>query len=185
MPKPSTIDLYGDHLWDDLEKIEGITEKQKLQILRYRSVVMIKLKDPAITNTQLVRIMNRMFGIKGAQAYRDIAECEPFLATIKLSQTEYLRYMVTESQKEAVAMAKRNNDPDGISRANAVIVKANRLDQEQAQRIPYEDIVPPPIEFVNDPTVLGLPEVPDQDEYIEKMKRKYLFEPAVIVEDKG
>lgn len=183
MPKPSTIELYGECLWDDLDKIEGITETQKNQILRYRSVVMFKLKNPAMTNSDLVRRLNRMFSIKGAQAYRDIAECEPFLATIKNSQREYLRYLLTETQKEAINMARDNNDPVAMSRAANVLGKYNRLDQEDPQRLPFDQIVPQPIEYVNDPTILGLPDVADKEAYVEKVKRKYMVIDAEIIDE--
>lgn len=124
-----------------------------------------------------------MFGIRPAQAYRDIFECETFLAAIKTSSREYLRYMITEKQKKAINMAEDNNDPDGMSKAANVLGKYNLLDKEIKPELPYEDIVPQPVEFVNDPTLLGMPDIADKKAFVEKVRNKYLYQDVEIIEE--
>lgn len=175
MPKPSLLDKYHDHLWDDLDTLD-LTNSQRDQLMRFRIVFMRKLENPTVTNTYLADSLVGLYKISRAQAYRDIAQCEVLIAPIRTAEKSYLRYLVVETQKEAINIARENKDPDAMSRASAVIGKYARLDQEEQEPIPWEEIVPQPVEYVNDPTVLGLPEVKNPKEYVEQIKHKYIVE---------
>ena len=64
-----------------------------------------------------------------------------------------------------------------------VLGKYNRLDREDAQEMPWEEIIPQSIEPTSDPTVLGGKKLENREEEIRKMYEKYKGE--IEIEDIG
>lgn len=173
MPKPNTLDKYQDTLFSDLETL-GATALEQQQILRYRRIFTERLASPSQPNKVLVDMLQEEFCISAAQAYRDIAQMEVLLGKIRNAEKSWMRYTVIETCKEAIELARLNEDVKTMVAAAATLGKYCRLDQEDAQPLPYEDIVPQPVEFVNDPQLLGLPKVDNPRAVVERAKKKYL-----------
>lgn len=175
MPKPSTIDKFRDHLFDDLDEM-SLTALERKQLTRYRAIFVLKLENPHLSNAKVAKFLNRKFGIKSvAQAYRDIAATEIMLGNVRSSEKQWIRYLVVETLKDAITLAKNKGDLKNMVAAADKLGKYTRLDQEDQEPIPYEDIVPAPIEYLNDPKILGMPEPKEGARaYIEKIKRRYI-----------
>lgn len=183
--KPRTLEKYYDRMWLDLDSIPDLTPVERSQILRYRDIYTAKLANPSTTNASIVDALKEKYGIGVAQAYRDISQMEILLSSIRAAEKQYIRYMVVETLKESINLARLKDDPETMAKAAGLLGKYTRLDQEDQDPLPWEEIVPRPIEYVNDPTVLGLPAVKNPKEYVEKMKCKYLVvEDAVIIDEK-
>lgn len=173
MPKQSTLEKYQDKLFADFETLEATALEQQ-QILRYRRIFTARLASPWQPNRELVEMLHEEFGISPAQAYRDIAQMEVLLGKIRNAEKSWMRYTVIETCKEAIELARMKNNMKTMVAAAATLGKYCRLDQEDAQPLPYEDIVPQPVEFVNDPQLLGLPKVDNPRAVVERAKKKYL-----------
>lgn len=173
MAKPATIDKFREQLWDDIDTID-CTPCERQQLLRYRGIFTQKLDNPAISNKNLAKYLETEHGIKSlAQAYRDIAQADVLLGSVRSSEKAWIRYLVVEKLKEAIDKADTDGDLFNMISAIDKLAKYSRLDKEDQEALPYDEIVPRPIEFVNDPSVLGLPKVENPKAVIERVKRKY------------
>ena len=54
--------------------------------------------------------------------------------------------------------------------------KYNQLDKEDAERLPWEEMIVQRFEITSDPTVIGIKPQPNIKEKIQKMKDKYFGE---------
>ena len=83
---------------------------------------------------------------------------------------------------ETYEQAKRRHDTKTMERAAASYAKFNRVDMEDEQVIPYEDIVVQPFTATSDPTVLGIKPIENLDEVVKSLIAKYRQE-TLDIED--
>ena len=74
---------------------------------------------------------------------------------------------------ETYRMAKARKDTKTMEKAASAYAKYNRVDIEDEQAMPYDDIVIQPFTATSDPTVLGLRAIPNLDEKIAALLHKY------------
>ena len=175
MPKPSDLDKFRDYLFDDVDTLP-FTERDKTRLLRYRAIFTLKLERPSTSNKDIARMLMDQFSVKSvSRAYHDIAAADILLANVRSSEKQWIRYLVVETLKEAINLAREDGDIATMVKAADRLGKYTRLDQEDQEPIPYEDIVPAPVEYTSDPEVLGLP-TPKEGarEFIERIKRRYI-----------
>jgi hypothetical protein len=94
------------------------------------------------------------FGISQSQAYRDISNMKVILPNIRNAGKEWIRYIVNEELKKAIADAETNGKLKERILAISALAKYNKLDQDDAEEFPWDEIIPQGIEPTNDPTVL-------------------------------
>lgn len=137
------------------------------------------------------------FDISLSQAYRDIASTQTLLGSVPNASKQWIRYMVVEALKDVMARADTiletfSGDSDGdigallvdndsIIKALEVKVKAAdklakyaRLNMEDVDPLPFDEIVPQPIEYCNDPSILTGKVIDDPVAYVERIKKKYI-----------
>ena len=83
---------------------------------------------------------------------------------------------------ETYAMAKKRKDTKTMERAASSYAKYNRVDLEDEQVMPYDQIVIQPFTATNDPSVLGIKPIPDIDKRIKEMTEKYRRE-SIDIDD--
>lgn len=182
MPTETTLEKFKDRLFDDLDTIDA-TSMEKKRILIYRHLFTRKLERPHVTNAELAQELRENFGIVSVgQAYRYIGQIETAVGNIRSSEKAWIRYLVVETLKEAIQLAKFADDIKAMVAAADKLGKYTRLDQEDQEPLPWEEILPRPVEFVNDPAVLGLPEVANPRAVIEQAKKKFMEEEVKDVE---
>lgn len=183
MSKVPTIEKFKDRLFDDLDTLDA-TELEKKQILIYRFLLTLRLEKPYVTNAQLAEFLYENFGITSVgQAYRYIGHVEQLVGNIRSSEKAWIRYLVVETLKEAIQRAKADDDIKAMVAAADKLGKYTRLDQEDQDPMPWEQIKPQPIEFVTDPSVLGIDKIENPRALIEKVKKKYMDEVEVEYEE--
>ena len=79
-------------------------------------------------------------------------------------------------------MAKKRKDTKTMERAASSYAKYNRVDLEDEQVMPYDQIVVQPFTATNDPSVLGIKPIKDIDKRIREMIDKYRRE-TIDIED--
>lgn len=174
MPQQTTLEKFKDCLFDDIETIDA-TAAEKKRIVIYRHLFTSKLERPYITNAELATSLGDLFGITCvSQAYRYIGHIEVLVGNVRASEKQWIRYMVVEALKEAIRLAKGKDDIKAMVAAADKLGKYTRLDQDDQDPIPWEKIQPLPVEFVNDPSVLDMPEVKNPRAMIERVKKKFL-----------
>lgn len=83
---------------------------------------------------------------------------------------------------ETYRMAKARKDTKTMERAASSYAKYNRVDLEDEQLIPYEEIVVQPFTATDDPTPLGIKPIPNIQERIKAMLDKYIAE-SIDIQD--
>ncbi len=94
--------------------------------------------------------------------------------------------MIREGYKEAVDAKKllQVKKAEAMIRAGQALVKVNKLDKDEAENIPWEDIIPLDLEPSTDVSVIGRKPIKNLKELQLKLRKKYgLIEDAEIVED--
>jgi hypothetical protein len=175
MPRKPALDKYHDVLFKDFDEQKHLTPAERKQLARYRAAFTSSLEKPTIPDTELRDFLMNTFGVSQTQAYIDIQNVRILLGNVKNAGKEWIRYLVNETLKKAI------DEADGMGAkgvklkimAANVLGKYNRLDREDAQEIPWEDILPQSIEPTEDPTVLKIKPLENKEEEIRKMYEKY------------
>jgi hypothetical protein len=183
MPRKPALDKYHDVLFKDFDEQEHLTPAEKSQLGRYRFCFTQCLENPSLPDKELRDFLINQFGISQTQAYMDIQNVRILLGNIRNAGKEWIRYLVNEELKEALEAAKKLGAKGIKLRILAAdkLGKYNRLDREDAPEMPWEDIIPQPIEPTTDPTVLGGKRLENKEEEIRKMYEKYRGE--IEIED--
>ncbi len=173
MSRKQSLDKMHDLMFQDIDEITGITAAEKSQLLRYRYAFSMLLEKPSLEDTKLRDGLMSNFGISQSQAYRDISNMKIILPNIRNAGKEWIRYIVNEELKMAIQAAKDKDKLKERILAIAALAKYNKLDQDEAEEMPWDEIIPTPIEPVSDPTVLGIKPIANKNEVILKLYEKY------------
>lgn len=177
MSRKNNLDKFQEVMFADKMDISHLSPVEQMQVVRYRFAFTQCLESPSIADNVLRDQLISEFGISQSQAYRDIANIKIILPNIKAAGKEWIRYIVTEELKEAIREAKLAGPEFLKERIMAIdkLGKYNKLDQDEGEELPWDDIVPIPIEPTSDITVLGLGAKPleNPEEEIRKLYEKY------------
>ena len=185
MSRKPNLDKFHDVLFTDFNEQEHLTLAEQKQLLRFRSAFTLSLENPSIPDTKLRDHLIEEFGISTTQAYADISNVRILLGNVRNAGKEWVRYLVNETLKKAIEEADKLGKKGILLKIMAAdkLGKYNRLDREDAESLPWEDIVPVPIEPTTDPTVLGIKPLENKEEVIRKMYEKYKGD--IEIEDIG
>ena len=177
MAKPKALDKFHEVFFDNLDENATLTPVEKQQLVRYRYALHILLEKPWLTDSKLVDDLMNEWGISKSQAYRDIQNMEMLKGRVQNTAREFQQFKINSALNKALEIAIENEDAETIAKVCNVIGKYNRLDKEESTKIPFEEIIPTPIEYTTDPEIMGVKLSPavkaNPLAYIEKMVNKY------------
>lgn len=175
MSRKTNLDKFQEVMFADKVDISHLSPVEQMQVVRYRFAFTQCLESPSISDTILRDQLISEFGISQSQAYRDIANIKIILPNIKAAGKEWIRYIVTEELKLAIQECKDAGNDMMKERIMAIdkLAKYNKLDQDDGEQIPWDDIVPIPIDPTNDVSVLGAIPMENAEEEIRKLYEKY------------
>jgi len=161
------------------EKAKGLTEIDKEIKERWETIFAKWLEDPSMSTQEMVKFVISKFGIKGTQAYIDISNAQLLLGNVSNAKKEWQRYTAITMVKEGYALV--NNAKSSLDvkmglakiKAGEVLGKITKLDKEEGEPIPYDDIVPQQFEPTGDVSVLGIKPIDNLAEKQERMRRKF------------
>ena len=174
MAKKDTYDICVQHLYDDVSKLSHLAPQQRDKLLRIRSGYTIMLDFPSKKDREIIQHLQNQFGIERSAAYEDLRLIKDLLGSINRQSKDWHRFKFNNMIQKSYEMAELKNDPDSMVKASNTYGKYNQLDKEDAERIPWEEIIPQLYEPTDDPTVLGIKRVPNIREKIAAMKNKYM-----------
>jgi hypothetical protein len=179
-----TIRKIQKSLFSDPQNKSKLSPKELEIKARYVFAFHLMLESPEKKDIDLAAMLMGQFDISRAQAYSDINNVKMMWGNVQRSQKEWDRYAVTEMLREAYNRAKEKNDIKNMVYAAEKLGKYTKLDQEDENQIPYNEIVPPEIEPTGDVSVLGIKPIPDLKEKQRKLREKYgKTEEAKILEE--
>ena len=152
------------------------------RILRVRDMYLWSTANPEAKDRQFIETDVGRYGISRVTAYADLAVVQTLLPTIGTATRDYHRWRYNEMIIETYQMAKKCKDTKTMERAASSYAKYNRIDVEDETAVPYDVIVVQPFTATNDPSVLGIKPIPNIQEKIQAMLKKYRAE-SMDIED--
>ena len=183
MPLPATIDVCKKDLFtSESELLTKYDELTVQRVLRIRDLYAYAIANPDTKDRQFVERAMAEYGISQSSAYADLSIIKCLIPLLNSASRDWHRWKANEMLLETYRMAKARKDTKTMERAAASYAKYNRVDLEDEQNIPYEEIVVQPFTATDDPTVLGIKPIPNIQEKIKKMLEHYTKE-SMDIED--
>jgi len=167
------LDKFHELMFSDIDKLTELNQPEIQQLLRYRFAFTVLLEKPSTSDILLRDALMNQYNISMSQAYRDIANLKIVLPNVRNAGKEWIRYIVNEELKEAIQDAKTDGKLKERILAILGLAKYNKLDQDEAEEMPWDEIIPIDIEPTSDPTVLGITPMANKDEVIRQLYEKY------------
>lgn len=152
------------------------------RILRVRDMYLWSTANPEAKDRQFIETDVGRYGISRVTAYADLAVVQTLLPTIGTATRDYHRWRYNEMIIETYQMAKKRKDTKTMERAASSYAKYNRIDVEDETAVPYDVIVVQPFTATSDPSVLGIKPIPNIQDKIQAMLKKYRAE-SMDIED--
>lgn len=183
MPLPATINVCKLDLFTPeaelRQKYDDITTQR---VLRIRDLYSYILANPDTKDRQFVEHAISVFDISQSCAYNDLAIVKTLLPMLGQASRDFHRWRANEMLLETYRMAKARKDTKTMEKAASSYAKYNRVDLEDEQLLPYDEIVVQPFTATDDPTPLGIKPIPNIQERIKAMLDKYIAE-SIDIQD--
>ena len=150
-----TLDLMARKMEDDSIVLSA---PQQAHFERLHDAYTHWLSNPLLSDNRMRDYMMAMHGISTNQAYRDLALIKLLFGSVALANKEQMRYKANYLYDAAAAAALAGNDKKAkaLTKIADGIVKNNRLEDNEGDGLPWEDIVPVDISRTVEPTVIGI-----------------------------
>lgn len=183
MSRKNNLDKFQEVMFNDLASLENLTPVEIEQVKRYRFAFTVCLENPSISDNRLRDFLMVEFRISQSQAYRDISNIKVILPNIRNAGKEWIRYIVNEELKDAIKKCKDagNDKLKELILAIDKLAKYNKLDQDEGEQIPWDEIIPQEIEPTSDISVLGIKPMENKENEIKRLYDKYKGE--IEIED--
>ncbi len=183
MPPPKIIDVARTDLFTPQSDLEQRFDSKTVSaLMRIRDEYQWTLANPDKPDRAFVDTMVARHGMSERAVYADLAVIKQLLPALQSSSREWHRWKANQMLLETYEQAKRRHDTKTMERAAASYAKFNRVDLEDEQVIPYEDIVVQPFTATSDPSVLGIKPIENLDEVVKSLIAKYRQE-TLDIED--
>jgi hypothetical protein len=185
------FDKIQKAMFETPEKAKNMLSDKDLEIkIRYEKAFTFWLNNPELDDRQVARFLINECNVSKSVAYEDLKKIKILLGNVKVAAKEWHRHMVIQMSLEAYRMAKAKKDPKSMVLAADKIGKYTKLDKDEAEALPWDQLLPPNFEPDPDIALLNLKPVENieakrkqlRDKYLRKYNPKHIEE-AVIIED--
>ena len=174
MPRQPILEICSKDLFTaEDELLERYNAEQAQRVLRLRDMYNYYISNPDTKDRQFVDTAMSRHGIMKSQAYADLSIIKSLLPLLSSASRDFHRFRFNEMILETYQMAKARKDTKTMEKAASSYAKFNRVDLEDEQALPYDLIVVQPFTATSDPRVLGIKPIPNVEEKIAAMLKKY------------
>ena len=174
MPRQPILEICSKDLFTaEDELLEKYNAEQAQRVLRLRDMYNYYISNPDTKDRQFVDTAMSRHGIMKSQAYADLSIIKSLLPLLSSASRDFHRFRFNEMILETYQMAKARKDTKTMEKAASSYAKFNRVDLEDEQSLPYEQIEVQPFTATSDPRVLGIKPIPNVEEKIAAMLKKY------------
>lgn len=174
MPRQPILEICSKDLFTaEDELLEKYNAEQAQRVLRLRDMYNYYMSNPDTKDRQFVDTAMSRHGIMKSQAYADLSIIKSLLPLLSSASRDFHRFRFNEMILETYQMAKARKDTKTMEKAASSYAKFNRVDLEDEQALPYDLIVVQPFTATSDPRVLGIKPIPNVEEKIAAMLKKY------------
>ena len=152
------------------------------KVLRVREMYNWFIANPHGTDREFVAEVCQRHGIHRTTAYSDLAVVKSLLPMLGSASRDFHRWRTNEMLMNTYKMAEKRKDTKTMERAATAYGKLNRVDLEDEQAIPLDQILVQPFTATDDPRVLGIEPIPNLADKISAMIEKYRRE-TIDIED--
>lgn len=172
MPRNDSMDLVVKAMFDSSVEL---SDNDRQMLVRLRDVYTFWLEKPTMTDSKIRDYLMVNFNISKSQAYTDIAHIKMVLGNVPVATKEFFRYKANHILDEAHAAAMAGNDKKAkaLTKIAEAIAYNNRTNEDDGEKMPFDEIVPKDLSFTIDPTVAGVKEIPGMREKAMKLLKKY------------
>lgn len=174
MARQDTFDLITQALFS-IEKRNELSEGDLKILERLRDVYTIWLDKPTMTDANIRDYIMVNYESTKSAAYTDIALLKTVLGNVPVANKEFYRYKANYILDQAHAAAVAGNDKKAkvLAKIAEGIAYNNRTNEDDGEKLPYDEIVPRDISFTLDPSAAGVKPVPGIMEKAKKLCKKY------------
>lgn len=178
MRKEKTIDICHRHLFDDIDTMRKANVSVQMidRIKRIRSIYTTWNDYPMKKDKEMRDRLVAESGISQSEAYEDIRIIKQILGDVNAATKSWHRFRFVSMINEAYEIARIKKKEASIERIAATYAKYTQLDKEDALEYPWEDIIPDVFEPSSDPTLIGIKPIPNIQQRIAALKKKYEIE---------
>lgn len=175
--QPDTLEVCRRSLFAAKEELDALyTEAMVLRVLRIRDLYAWVIANPDAKDRQFVEEHLYRYRLSKFTAYSDLAIIKQLLPSLSAASRDWHRWRSNEMFLETYSMAKKRKDTHTMERAASAYAKYNRVDLEDEQAVPWEQLLPQPFTATDDPSVLGIKPIPNLQEKIDALLEKYRAE---------
>ena len=184
MPLPAIIDIAHQHLFSDRDKMQaaGLPVATIRHLERLRDIYNYWLAFPTKRDRDIVAELRSRYGIGDTVAREDLRLIKTLLGDLQMVSKNWVRYRATLMCERAYEKAEAANNPRDMIAAAKELGRIHQLDKEDERVSVIDKIVPIVLVPTFDPSVIGLPRVPDYREKIKVLKERYWTEATEQVE---
>lgn len=183
MAFPNAIEVCRAELFTkEVELRERYPGQMVEKVLRVREMYNWFIANPDGTDREFVAEVCQRHNIHRTTAYSDLAVVKSLLPMLGSASRDFHRWRTNEMLIATYKMAEKRKDSKTMERAATAYGKLNRVDLEDEQAIPLDQILVQPFTATDDPRVLGIEPIPNIAEKISAMIEKYRRE-TIDIED--
>ena len=180
MANYDTIEKYRQLLskYGENGAYEYLSERDRQVVERLQYILSKKIDNINITDRELFGLVRKQgYNIAFPQFLRDVSIVERIIGLAKYGNMDpmkaWVRYFIFENLKEAMEIAKAEGDSYKMAYIANMIGKHYLTDHEDEKQIDYDMIKPFTPEITSDPSVLGIEPIPDLQEKIVALAKKF------------
>ena len=174
MSYPNAIEVCRAELFTkEVELRERYPGHMVEKVLRVREMYNWFIANPDGTDREFVAEVCQRHNIHRTTAYSDLAVVKSLLPMLGSASRDFHRWRTNEMLIATYKMAEKRKDSKTMERAATAYGKLNRVDLEDEQAIPLDQILVQPFTATDDPRVLGIEPIPNIAEKISSIIEKY------------
>jgi len=179
--------LQKMHLYLFDENSDGniiFNKREQDVIIRFRAAFIKWFSEPHLRDTQMINYLVTQFDISERQAYYDLPKIKSLIGNVHVAGKEFQRHRANEMILKGYEVAKDAESHFEVKQAMAMIragealVKVHKLDKEDLDNLPFEDIIPLELEPSTDISVIGRRKIENLEELKRKLRKKYGDQPV-------
>lgn len=143
------------------------------KMLRIREMHNWFVSNPRASDREFVAEVMARHKISKTTAYSDLQILKVMLPALSSASKEFHRWRANEMLLETYNMAKKRGDTRTMERTIATYIRTNNADKEEELKFDFSKIQVQPFTATDDPTVLGIKPIPNVQQKIADMLKKY------------
>lgn len=172
MPRNNAFELIEQHLFDPDEKLSSA---DKAMAARLKDIYTYWLAHPDLSDARMAAYARAHYKVSRQQSYNDIGKVKTLLGNVPVAHKNWIQNKVNSLLDEAAAAARAgdHSKAKSLTKIAEAFIKNNRLEQDDGEKIPYDDIVIGDLVVSGNPELVGVKPIPGILDKARALEKKY------------